>query len=213
MHLNHAPVSATPAARCDNRSVGVLICNDAGEYLMVERAVFPVGIAPVAGHIDEHGGPAEAARAEVFEEVGLTVTELTSVLSAWWSNRCGRELGPDGGGHDWHIFRAQVTGELAPSPHETRGARWYTVEQLQELTDRTIDYAAGHLAEEEFAAAPGLEATWVHWLAELGVVDIDLTGLLQVASLSTHGCVIAPSESPIGCEPDPWQILPGGRFD
>ena len=32
-----------------------------------------MGYAPVAGHIDDHGGPIKAAVDEVHEEVGFTV--------------------------------------------------------------------------------------------------------------------------------------------
>jgi 8-oxo-dGTP pyrophosphatase MutT (NUDIX family) len=61
---------------CDNTSVGVIITNESGEYLMFDRNTFPPGTAPAAGHIDDHGSAEDAARAEVHEELGLHVVSL-----------------------------------------------------------------------------------------------------------------------------------------
>jgi 8-oxo-dGTP pyrophosphatase MutT (NUDIX family) len=73
---------------CDNTSVGVIITNEANEFLMFERATFPPGLAPVAGHVDTHGTLRQAAETEVREEVGLTVVTLTETAANWpW---CGR---------------------------------------------------------------------------------------------------------------------------
>jgi len=58
---------------CDNKSVGVIVQNDGGDILLLHRARFPFGMAPPAGHIDDHGSPEQAAVTEVFEEVGLTL--------------------------------------------------------------------------------------------------------------------------------------------
>ncbi|MDP4501100.1 hypothetical protein [Nonomuraea turcica] len=42
---------------CDNASVGVLITNHTKQWLMIERATFPFGVASVAGHVfDDHPG-------------------------------------------------------------------------------------------------------------------------------------------------------------
>lgn len=75
-----APDTSSSAERfCDHASVGVLISSPDG-LLVFERATPPAGIAPVAGHLDRHGGPEAAAHAEVTEEVGLTVTHLHLLL-------------------------------------------------------------------------------------------------------------------------------------
>lgn len=157
---------------CDNLSVGVLITDRAGRHLMFDRARPPVGVAPVAGHIDDHGGAEDAARAEVAEEVGLTVTGLTPLRSAWRDNRCRRAPGPRGIGHRWTIYRAEVTGDLAPSAEETRNARWLTPAEVQTLADRTAAYAHGEVGDTSWAAAPGIEPVWVEWLAAAGIVAV-----------------------------------------
>lgn len=103
--------SGTPY--CDHTSVGVLITSPAG-LLVFERAAPPAGIAPVAGHIDQHGSPEQAARTEAAEEVGLVVTRLNLLVQRWRPNQCRR---PTGGsvGHRWWIYQAQASGPIRPS--------------------------------------------------------------------------------------------------
>lgn len=158
------------APYCDHAAVGVLISSPAG-LLVFERARPPAGIAPVAGHLDQHGGPEQAARAEVAEEVGLTVTSLRLLTTAWRPNRCRR---PVNGrvGHRWWIFQAQVSGAIRPSVKEVRAPRWLRPDQLQQHAHRTAAYAAGQLDEEQFTTAPGLEPVWVRFLSELQLVAL-----------------------------------------
>jgi 8-oxo-dGTP pyrophosphatase MutT (NUDIX family) len=148
----------------------VLITSPAG-LLVFERVRPPAGIAPVAGHVDQHGGPEQAARAEVAEEVGLVVTSLDLLLTAWRPNRCRR---PTTGhvGHHWRIYEAQASGPIRPSAPEVRAARWVHPDQLQQFAHRTASYAEGQLGEEEFAAQPGMEPVWVRFLHELQFVTL-----------------------------------------
>lgn len=169
---------------CDNTSVGVIITNAAGDYLMFERATFPPGVAPVAGHIDTHGTPWDAAKAEVAEEVGLTVTGLFHVTTGRRNNRCRRLPGPRGVGHEWWIFRAEVIGDLDPSERETRNARWIPAAELQALADRTSTYARGGISDADFAATPGLEPVWVQWLHEEGAIDLSPGELRHIDQLA-----------------------------
>lgn len=157
---------------CDNTSVGVLITNPARCYLMITRAKFPIGIAPVAGHVDEHGSPYDAALAETQEEVGLDVTSLDLVAEGWRGNVCRRASARPARGHQWWIFQAQTAGFVKASREETRGARWYSPAQLQVLTWRTASYARGLVLEEDWERQPGIEPVWCRWLVERGVVDL-----------------------------------------
>ncbi|MFI6802974.1 NUDIX hydrolase [Streptosporangium canum] len=171
---------------CDHASVGVLITDEHGRHLMFDRAKPPAGCAPVAGHVDTHGDPERAARAEVAEEVGLTVTDLTQVTGGWRPNRCRRPVAASRQiGHHWTIYRATVAGDLAPSADETRNARWLDTVQLQQLTDRTAAYARSELADAEFAQAPGIEPVWVWWLHVLGIVNVAETDLSRIEDLAT----------------------------
>jgi ADP-ribose pyrophosphatase YjhB (NUDIX family) len=158
------------ARTCDNTSVGVVVTDGCGRYLLFDRNTFPPGAAPPAGHVDDHGSYAEAGYAEVSKETGLTVTALEHVGGGWRGNRCRRAPGPQGTGHMWRIFLARATGELAPSPRETRNARWLDQPAIQALAARTVAYASGLVTTREWAADPGLEPVWVRWLADIGII-------------------------------------------
>lgn len=159
---------------CDNASVGVIITtqfDDGPRYLMFTRVTPPIGVAPCAGHVDDHGSPEDAAIAEVSEELGLTVTRLNEAASGWLPNRCRRDSGSRGIGHQWTIFTAGVVGQITPSPREAREPRWVTVAEIAALAGHTLSYGRGEVSPDEFAADPGLEPVWVVWLSRLGVLD------------------------------------------
>src|SRR3981081_8933 len=123
---------------CDHTSVGVIIENEQGEIALVQRARFAAGIAPPAGHIDDHGFPEQAAVDEVSEELGLTLAieglSRTVIQRRHVNNPC-RRMGGDH--HNWWIYKAaNFEGNLLPNADETKGAGWYDNEQLQHLADR-----------------------------------------------------------------------------
>lgn len=157
------------AKECDNTSVGVIVRDPESRFALLERKKFPIGFAPPAGHIDEHGSPEQAAVDEVGEEVGITLSldGLRKVIdSRRVNNRCRREGGDH---HVWTVYEASVDAQdMQPSEDETKGAKWYTQDEVQSLADRTRSYQAGQIPEEEWAAHPGLEEIWVDFLSELG---------------------------------------------
>lgn len=155
---------------CDHTSVGIVIRDSEGSFALLKRAKFPIRIAPVAGHIDDHGSPEQAAKDEVFEELGLTVSDLTktNINDRRVDNKCRREGGDY---HNWTVYETTVEDTtLRPSEDETKGAGWYSQEQLQALADRTKAYQAGKIPEAEWAEIPGLEEVWVSFLGELGYI-------------------------------------------
>lgn len=159
--------------KCDNTSVGVIISNRIGEILLLERAKFPFGIAAPAGHIDDHGSPQQAAVDEVQEEVGLVINsddlQDTSINERRVENMC-RRIGGDH--HIWWVYETnKFAGELIPSADETKGARWYSLAEVQRLADRTRSYLAGEISEDEWQNKPGLEDLWLEFLLELGYVE------------------------------------------
>ncbi|MFH8627503.1 NUDIX hydrolase [Streptomyces vietnamensis] len=163
---------------CDHTSVGVLISSPRG-FLLFERATPPTGLAPVAGHVDRHGSPERAARSEVAEEVGLTVTGLHPVLTQWRPNHCRRTpTGPIG--HQWWIFQAQVSGSLRHSAREVRAPRWIDADQLQQYALRTAAYAEGQLCRKEFEQEPGLEPVWCHFLHALRLITMTSVALDRI---------------------------------
>ncbi|GAA3388849.1 NUDIX hydrolase [Streptomyces roseoviridis] len=175
------PAQASPRlgeTPCDHTSVGVLISGPAG-LLLFERMTPPVGLAPVAGHVDQHGSPEQAARNEVSEEIGLTVTRLHPLLAQWRPNRC-RRTATEPVGHQWWIFQAEAEGALRPSAAEVRAPRWMRPDELQCAALRTVTYAEGHVSGEEFERLPGLTPVWCHFLHALRLITLPAAALAQV---------------------------------
>lgn len=177
--------------QCDHTSVGVIITRR-GQHLLLTRARPPAGVAPPAGHIDTHGGPVEAAMAEVHEEVGLRLTELCELTTAWRDNVCRRQP-TSRVGHQWTVYRsAGVTGRLRASRLETRGARWYGAAELANLAERTAAYADGRVPEADWQTRPGLEPVWCQWLTLAGAIRLsrrELAAIDQVAAGHSPGLV------------------------
>lgn len=188
-----APADVVRPPNCDNTSVGVLITDGVGRYLMFDRATPPPGTAPAAGHVDQHGSWLDAAREEVAEELGLEVVRLDLVAGGWRANRCRRRPGPRGVGHDWRVYAATTAGELAPSTWETRNCRWLSPEQIAWASARTVAYANGRITDADFAARPGIEPVWLDWLVRAGAVQVDPAALTAVDRLAAAGSLLGPN--------------------
>ena len=156
---------------CDNTSVGVILRDEEGKYALLRRGKFPVGMAPPAGHIDEHGSPEQTAVGEVHEELGIELTlsglRRTVIANRRVGNRCRQ---PGGDYHNWTVYEATVPAgaPLKPSTDETKGAGWYNPDQLEQLADRTRAFHAGQIPAADWEASPGLEEVWLSFLEELG---------------------------------------------
>lgn len=154
-------------------SVGVIIQNPEGEIALLKRARFPIGIAPAAGHVDEHGGPEQAAIEEVGEELGLTIAvddlRSTVIQNRRVDNQCRR---PGGDHHNWWVYEtSEYSGNVTPDADETQGAGWYSPDQLQALADKTKAFRAGQVGQADWEANPGLEEVWLDFFTELGYVQ------------------------------------------
>jgi 8-oxo-dGTP pyrophosphatase MutT (NUDIX family) len=155
---------------CDNKSVGVIVRDLAGRFALLKRAKFPVGIAPSAGHIDDHGSPEQAAVDEVREELGIKLDGLTKtpIYARRVENICRR---PGGDHHAWYVYESTVADTaLEPDADEARGADWYSAEQLNVLADRTRAFHAGKVSETDWTANPGFEEVWLPFMEELSYV-------------------------------------------
>ena len=182
--------------RCDNASVGVLVERTDGNgqprWLFIWRNTFPFSVAPVAGHVfDEHDSYTDAARAELKEEVGLDVAEVHwTPVGGWQPNRCRREPGPMGTGHQWEVYVAYAglrVPELRPSEREVKLARWLSAPEVQLLANRTLLHVQGRVDDEDWRSAPGIEPVWVLFLAELDVIRMSLENLGLVAAHMAEG--------------------------
>jgi len=158
---------------CDGYSVGAIITDPQGRYLLITRVKPPAGRAFVAGHIDEHGDEMAAVIAEVAEESGLTVTGMRCVRMQWLPGRCRRR--PNrfhrdlGWGHQWFVFEVDTTGTVAVDESEVHSPTWVTSDELAALAARTVAYAHGRISDEQWRAEPGLEPAWVLLLAGPGL--------------------------------------------
>jgi len=177
----------TTRPNCDATSVGVLITDPDGRILLFERVKPPYGLAPVAGHIDEHGGAAQAAVAEVAEEVGLEVTSLRWVSDGWVRNHCRRSPHPGQAGHHWTVYRADWTGQVRLGADEARRPRWVDHTELQALVARTVAYAHGDIDDTAWGAEPGLEPVWVSLLPGIGLPAADLAAVIALYARTPHG--------------------------
>lgn len=153
---------------CDNKSVGVIIQNEQGQTLLIDRAKFPFGLAAPAGHIDSHGNSEQAAITEVFEEVGLTLaaTNLKRVIANRYVNNSCRRSG--GNYHIWDVYVASnIEGQIVQSNTEILASGWRTRKQLQELARATL-----RLGEVTERGTQALEPIWLQFFTELGMVAI-----------------------------------------
>ena len=95
------------------------VMNDAGEVLLQREKRRPEREVLVAGYIKPGESAEDAARREIAEETGLTVTTLRYVASYPHMNGDMLMLG----------FAATVEGKVRSSVNEVLSARWCTPEE------------------------------------------------------------------------------------
>ncbi|MDZ7611767.1 MAG: NUDIX hydrolase [Candidatus Moranbacteria bacterium] len=128
-----------------HKSAGVIIKNNEGEILLIERAFFPLGWAAPAGHVDEGETFEEAAKREVYEETGLNIENLKQLAEEFveW-NECVKGFR----GHHWKVFEtADWSGEVKINEGEAKQYKWVK---------------SGDLGDME------LEEVWEYWFGRLG---------------------------------------------
>lgn len=177
-----------PIGACDNASVGVIITDHDRRLLLIDRATPPFGRAPVAGHVDQHGGAEAAAHVEVTQEVGLAVAELVKLSEVWLPNPCRRRPGPQGVGHQWTVYRATARGRLAINPREVRSAHWHLSAEVQMLASRTAAFAMGGISAEEFNSEPGLQPVWTRLLVAERMITLSAAELTLIDELDRSRC-------------------------
>lgn len=166
---------------CDRRSVGLVVeCE--GRVLLGAAPASQAGYAPVGGHCD--GLDMRAAARALCERIGLSAPVLLSAAEGWRPGMRERPLEEAGEpGHQWTVCLASGRG----TPCDQRGQlqlHWWTREQLQNLTDRTVAYARGALGGGAWRVSPGLAPVWVGWLAKLRLVSATLRDQHAVARLA-----------------------------
>lgn len=125
-------------------SVGAVIEKN-GKYLLIERNIFPLGFAGVAGHIDEHESPLTAVKREVVEESGFTVVKAELLFEEErQNNSCSKGIST----HYWSVYQCAVSGEPHRNLRETKSLGWYTPEEIKKVN---------------------LEPIWKHWFQRLKI--------------------------------------------
>jgi ADP-ribose pyrophosphatase YjhB (NUDIX family) len=154
--------------KCDHKSVGILVWKDKS-LLLIERKKIPWGFAPPAGHVDGDSSFEEAAKRELYEEVGLKALKLKQIAEGRKENKCRRI---DGDWHYWKIYEANVANNhLSGNQDETKQVGWYNHEKLIDLAKKTEKYLKGEIKEGEWQKSPGIEPVWLEWFKELKIIE------------------------------------------
>lgn len=116
------------------KSVGAIITDVKGRYLVQYRLKIPVGLALPAGHIEEGESPEEALqRREVQEELGLRVETMLLCFQGFLNNPCPK----DHSGHDWWVYFVTASGtpELK-EPTKHKFVKWMNLDEIHEYVNQ-----------------------------------------------------------------------------
>jgi len=151
---------------CDHKSVGMLVWKG-DKLLLIERAKFPFGFAVPAGHVDDDPTFEAAAKRELKEEVGLDSVDLELMLDIRKENPCRREGGT---WHQYKLYKVHTTGDVSGSAVETKQTRWFSIEEIRALAERTDRYLNKNIPEDEWQRDPGLEPVMYDLFKDTGII-------------------------------------------
>ena len=113
-----------------HKSVGAIIRKE-NKILMIDRAIFPLGWACPAGHVDPGEDVVKALKREVKEETNLDVIKyklLNHEFIDW--NKCSRGVM----GHDWHVYEiTDWKGRVKRNKKEEKQIEWKSVDEIKKL--------------------------------------------------------------------------------
>ncbi len=99
------------------KSVGAIIIDLDGKYLVQYRLKHPMGLAMPAGHIDKGETPKQAIERELLEETNLKVVSTAVMFQKFVPGDCEK----DHAGHDWWVFYVVTEGVprlMEPAKHK-----------------------------------------------------------------------------------------------
>ena len=110
--------------------ISVIVTNEAGEVMLLKHSYGPKAWGLPGGGMAKGEDLANCARRELFEEVGLDVTDLEpiGVLNETLS----------GSPHTSHVFTVEVSGAPQPDGREVLEARFFAEGALPELLTRNV---------------------------------------------------------------------------
>ena len=149
---------------CDNKSVGIILKNSNGEYLILLRKSNPKVYAFLASHVDVHGGSVETAKEEVQKEAGASGVMLKLLLNKDYPNPCSR----GGTHHLWNVFEGIYNGPTSDS--DAGSVFWKTSDEIKKLIERTKSYNRGKIFQEDWERNPGLEDVWINILEDARIL-------------------------------------------
>ncbi len=116
------------------KSVGAIIKDEKGGFLVQYRLKTPQGLALPAGHIEEGEDPAECLLREVFEETGLKVKNFKPVIeNKFYPNSCPKNHE----GHDWWVYEAEAEGDLVlREPDKHKFLKFMSLDEMRRYVER-----------------------------------------------------------------------------
>jgi 8-oxo-dGTP pyrophosphatase MutT (NUDIX family) len=146
-------------------SAGVLLRSGDGERIFVHRRsddkLVMAGMwdCVAGGVVDPGETPAQTARRELAEELGVTGVALTPLFSTAWESGPGTGLGSGPAGLRAHLFAYEAfwDGPVTLQESEVAEGRWMALDELRALlADRSRPFAPDSriLAERRLAELP-----------------------------------------------------------
>ncbi len=119
-----------PNGRIMHYGIGAVIEKD-GKYLLIDRAVKPLGYGCISGHINESESPEEALVREVMEEANLKVLSHKLLLERVIKNReckLGKVM------HHCYIYETQIKRkDKLDGNREVKSISWYSKDEIKKL--------------------------------------------------------------------------------
>lgn len=116
------------------KSIGAIIRNSRGGYLLLYRLKIPQGLAMPAGHIDQGENPEGALWRELEEETGLEISRTKEVFhDLILDNPCR-----DGHkGHEWWVYEVEFVGEpMLREKKQHKFLKWMSPEEMRPYIER-----------------------------------------------------------------------------
>ncbi len=123
-------VAIAQPSLCPRGSVGAIVQDESGNFLVLRRKAYPPGLAFVAGHREGEERPEQTLVRELYEESGITADAYTLVLHQTFPNPCKSGFHA----HEWWVYEVSAwdgTPSLQEpdkhefvrfmSPHEIQG--------------------------------------------------------------------------------------------